>query len=244
MYPFAFSKDSRPNRYIMDYSLEDYDDIEDHNTTAHYYDDSDEDYPSSEFNRYGNTFPAGSGAGETTYGYPDESEEHDIAVDKEDDEVLAQELAYLAQDNGAVDCYLASSSPAHTYAIGTSGTMANNSHQTWNLYGYFFTCRIPPKFDGNDFNNWIKAAKYWMDNTSLQEKNRVPAIVNNLVGLATRWQETLNSNIPLLQSSAGLDHCIEVFKSGHIKPGFGQFLRKSTAWESLCRKPQETMTNW
>ena len=45
---------------MMDYSPEDYDvDMDDHNTTAHYYDDSDEDYPSSEFNRYGNTFPGG-----------------------------------------------------------------------------------------------------------------------------------------------------------------------------------------
>ena len=119
----------------MDHSLEDYDYNEDHNTTAQYYEDSDEGYPSPEVNRYGITFPAGSGAGETTYGYPNETDEHDNEVELEDEEVLAQELAYLTQNSGAVDCYLASSCSAQTYATGASGTVSNNSFQSWHLHG-------------------------------------------------------------------------------------------------------------
>ena len=223
---------------------DDYDyDLEDPHTTALNDDYEVEGYLTPDY-YWKSTFPTGSGAGETTYGVCSEWEEYDNEVDKEDDECLAAESAYLTQNIGAVDCYLASSSSALTYATVTSGHAGNQQTQSYNHYGYHFTCRIPPRFDGNDLNNWIKAVRYWMDISSLQDKNKVPAIVNNLVGLATRWQETLNSNIPLLQSSAGLDHCIEIFKTGHIKPGFGLFLKKSVVWESFCHKPQETMTVW
>ena len=98
---------------IDDYDYDDYD-------TAYldegYLNPIQDNYP------WESTFPAGSGAGETTFGaYATDMDEFDLEVEREDEEYLAAETAYLAQNNGAVECYLASSSSAQTFAVGASG---------------------------------------------------------------------------------------------------------------------------
>ena len=143
--------------------------------------------------------PAGSGAmltsGETfmgTYENEEQMDEYDMEVEQEDEEALA-----LFREEQGLDqnCYLAQ---AYTYAIaGGSPTVGSTHVLRFNVFGYQFTSQIPPSFDGSDLTNWIRAAYYWMDNSTLQEKNKCPAIVQNLSGLATRWIERLNKEICL-----------------------------------------------
>lgn len=128
-------------------------------------------------------------------------------------------------------CYLVR---GQTYASSVSSGHDSSHIQHFNVDGYLFTDKVPPRFDGSDLKSWIKAARYWMDNSTLQEKNKVTSIVNKLMGLATRWMEELNFDIPLLQSPSGLDVLIEKFKSGHVKPGLGAFLMQSIIWASLA----------
>ena len=83
-----------------------------------------------------------------------------------------------------------------------------------------------------------------MDNSTLQDENKITSIVNNLTG-ATRWMDELNLDIPLSQSSSGFDHVIKKFKDGHVRQRFGSFLTHLNSWESFCRRLGETsMTNW
>ena len=150
--------------------------------------------------------PAGSGAGLASdvsiTGNQEIMDEYDAEVELEDEEELAAFLAAHGLDGG--NCYLASN--AHTFAATspTVGTGPGNI-QHFTVYGYSCTSHKPPIFDGTDLNNWINAAKYWMDHSTLLEKNEVPTIVNNLAGLATRWIEELNQDRMLLQSPSGLD---------------------------------------
>ena len=125
-----------------DYDDYDYDAPDDTNITAQY------DDITGEF-----TFPAGSGAGEFTFGaYADEEifEDHDREVDQEDEEYLAEEQTYYTQQG--TECYMVLDK-ATAYSVGASGTGSSHHVQHYNLHGYSFTCKIPPKFDGNDLQN-------------------------------------------------------------------------------------------
>ena len=125
--------------------------------------------------------PAGSGAmltsGDTFMGTHENEEqldEYDMEVEQEDEEALA----LFREENGLDQhCYLASQ--AYTYAIQAGGNPTGGSTHVikFNVFGYHFTSQIPPSFDGTDLNNWIRAAQYWMDNSTLQEKNKCPTIV-------------------------------------------------------------------
>ena len=134
------------------------------------------------------TFPAGSGAGVVSsdaFATTETVDDFDRDIDQEDEECLA---SFVQQNQLADACYLVF---GQTFASGVaSGNSGQSSHvQHYHVHGYHCTDKVPPKFDGTDLNNWIKAARYWMDNSTLQEKNKVPSIVNNLTGLATRWME-------------------------------------------------------
>ena len=165
----------------------------------HYYDDYDNTIAADDDYLWGKSAsPAGSGAGLTS----EEIDEYDLEVEQEDEEALQAFREDQGLDN---NCYLAQS---HAFATHTGPIVGSATIQHFNVFGYQFTSHKPPVYDGTDLTGWEKAVKYWMDNSTLQEKNKVPTIVQNLSGLATRWIEELNQDMLLLQSSSGLDHII------------------------------------
>ena len=115
------------------------------------------------------TFPAGSGAGQANrddfYGQGNESDADE--AERQDQEELDKTLAQYAKEFG--ETYLTYS---HAYSTTTTygGTPAGGTTIPFNMFGFTFTDKKPPQFDGTDLNNFIKVIKFWYGNSSLQEK--------------------------------------------------------------------------
>ena len=98
---------------IDDYDYDDYD----HSNS------NDLEYSDTLSYHWESAFPAGSGAGEITYGAcATEWDEYDMEADLEDEECLAYETSQL----NVAETYL-SAEHGKTYAVGASGTVGSNS---------------------------------------------------------------------------------------------------------------------
>ena len=147
----------------------------------------------------------------------------------------------LQQFGPKSETYLTS---GHAFQANGSNTSGETTIQ-YNMYGFMFSTHVPPKFDGTDYYSFVKASKYWYDTSTLQEKNKVTTLVNNFTGLATNWHEELNRNMPLLQSSGGLDYVSEFLKKKLIRPGYHAVLVNLEKFNRMKRKSGEnSWTLW
>ena len=115
------------------------------------------------------TFPVGSGAGQASYDVFYGSESDSDECEREDEEVLRDMLQQIG--NSCRETYLTDS---HAFISSGGSAPAGGTTIRYNQHGYSLTDKIPPKFDGNDLYSFIKAAKYWYEKSTLQDRNNNP----------------------------------------------------------------------